>query len=888
MLPARPPLRSAPVEFHPEGYSGAEDKPLEDYGLGGAEIFTLGGPAAKAARGTAELALSRGLPWLARSASAGGIGAGTFQMLSDLTRLGEPDVRPLENFGRATAAGAVMTPPLERAAMGAGGLLRRFAPRRPIAAPVAVPPTPVGVAGLPPIEPAPAPSAAPARPRIEVPRQPLTGRSAQQAPGLEDVVAQIKADPNYLRRIDELGGGRVVSNRETVARAMELGPMPREEIAGWKAGTAVNEVDVTRALITADWHRQNFLRALKAGNTDEARLASEAVKDMLPGLENMRATPGRATQVQALFVQDKITKTFEELAELQAKGVPFEQMKAAAAQKIQALNRDQKLRAIGSTARDWIGALEEYATRAKLTSPITHAINTVSNALTFLPRGMIFQPIKAGVQALQGRGPEAEATLRAAFGTTSGFKSGMRKYVSTLLDDVVEPGKAEVSRVHFEFPRRLRPLDPFRQLAAADAFWKSIYQDARVYEQAFASASRQGLKGPALAKRITELSNDPPNTWLESARKEALEHTFQSDPDAVLQKLGAVQNIPGMRLVIPFLKTPYNLLKYQFQRSPLGIVAPRNLQGLARGGEQQADAAARLIGGSGLALGAWMIAKRGEVTGAYPQTPGERALWDAEGRPAYSIRVGDKWIQYNRFQPLGQYLAQAAALEDAVKAGDSKGVGGLFTSLMASSGKAMLDMPFLQGMSSILDALDDPERYADKLAAGTITGLVPNVLRDVRIQTDPTRREARGIGPSILNMLPGASQNLPAKVDLLGRTAGMTESPVLRATKVVQESRATPETRALRESGYLPSEPQSRLTKKGEAKKIEGKDRERFEREMGEATRRAIQQVSGNAAFGRLDEEQQQENLKRAVDRARSVVRNRWKRQTFQPAAAPR
>jgi hypothetical protein len=398
---------------------------------------------------------------------------------------------------------------------------------------------------------------------------------------------------------------------------------------------------------------------------------------------------------------------------------------------------------------------------------------------------------------------------------------------------------------------------------------------------AYASASRQGLKGAALSGRITELLNDPPSAWLYKAKKAAAEHTFQEDPDRFASGVSTLVNkIPGGRLIVPFILTPYNLWKYQFQRSPLGILSKRNVRGLMAGGDEGAEAFGRLASGTALSLGAYALAANGEITGAYPKDEATRALWEAEGRREFSMRIGNRWVNYGRYQPLGQYLTQAAALKDAIDAGEVDNAANLYGKLLLDSMNGMMEQPFLQGMSTMFDAFDDPDRYGERFAQGLVTGMIPNVLRDVRIQTDPVVREARGIGPAVTNMIPGLSQNLPAQTDVLGREMQYDQNRLIRAAKDITTDRSTPETAAFRESGYTPPRQPSQVKIKvaGEDVALTGEERTQYEKDIGAEVSLRTRRLIGSESFARLSQEQKAERIRRVTMKAREMVRDQWKR----------
>lgn len=837
-----------------------DEKPLADEGLGPLELAAFAVPAMRAQKLAATLKVGPKV-----GAAAQGAAANLGFTLPQKASRGEAPTPASVATDAALGAGAGV------GALGLTKLAGRFMPK--------------------PSVPAPVPTVAKGTPTgLEPPSlNKFTGQSAQQqtsamAPTFGQKVLQ---DPDYLARLKDLGGGRVHANERTLYDALEAGPLDPEAIAAWKAETPINAVEQTRALVTKDYFQQNFLKALGKADEKAADEALAVLGKIEPGIQNIRATGGRTTQAQAMFVQDKVAQAYAELADMRAKGVPFDQVQEAANKKLAELSKDQSIRAAGRKAREWVDALETYATAAKLTSAVTHAVNSVSNALTFLVSRPLEKTMTAGAKLAQGNKAGAAAEVQAMFGTRQGFVDGARRYLRILMEDEPDLGKvSEGATKRFKLPKGLRPLDPFRQLAAADGFWRGALENAELAKLAHASAAKQGLSGPQLAARVTELMNDPPQAWRAKSEEVAREFTFQEDPDGFLKAVSKLREVPGIRLIIPFVQTPYNIGKFQFQRSPLGVVSPRNIRGLAGGGDQQAEAAGRLASGTGLAVAAWSLVKSGDVTGAYPADPAERALWEAEGRPAYSVKIGDRWLAYNRFAPLGLYLGQAAALDDAINGGDLKQAGDLFTRLAIQSGKQILDMPFVSGLSSLMDAIQDPQRSAGRFAGQTVSGLIPNILRDVRMQTDPVRRDARGISGAVRNMIPGVSQGLEPKIDILGREIGYDPNRLARAAKVIPTGRVTPETETMREAKYAPSRPRTELVQKKERLKLEGPESTAFQKALGEATRKATADEKTKPAFAKLDQEDKAKRLKSAIDRARDRVRREWKEQKFKGKTA--
>lgn len=878
--PQRLPMAAAHAPTNPYDPANVKlrDKPLEQ-AVNPLEFFIP-----MRAAGVAMEAVPKTLPWLAQALLRGGAAGATFGAVEDAASGRNPASNAAGNF----VMGAALGPPAEAVGgavvRGVRGLRGNAAPK-PAAATATAETTPGALrpfsgkieAPAAPVEAKPATAQA-ANPGTVTP-------NAQQFPALGEWRAKVEADPAFQQRIAELGGGKVVSNNETLAAAVEAGPMLPEELANWKADTPINPVIQTRGLLTFDHFQQQFLAATRAGDPVAQKAAIETVAKLLPGVENLRATGGRTTQAQAMFVRDELAQQFAELMDMQQKGVPFEQVQQKANAMMKAANAAKARGKLAESATSLLEGIQTGATAAKLMSAVTHANNTISNALNFA----VVRPVQklgtAAALAAQGDAAGASAQARAMFGTTMGFRSGLRRYVSSILDDVPEVGAlaGETAHAQIPLPKALRPLDPFRQLSGADAFWKGVLEDSEIYQKAFESASKSGLKGDALAKEVNRLRLDPPEQWLKEARTTSREFTFQDAPDRFLSAFQKIQQLPGVRFFIPFASTPYNLLKFQFQRSPAGILSPRNVGGLAEGGVARAEAVGRLTAGLALSMGGLALVNSTEAYGDMPQDANERALWTARGIKPYSIKVGDQYVQYSRFSPLGMYLGQAVALRDAMASGDENKAQAIASAMLAASSQQVVDLPFMTGLSDLMDALkgDGPNKKApEKFLQGVVTGFVPNFLPDIRNQMDPAVRRTENIGQAVANRIPGLSQRLEPAVDVLGYDRRLDDNRARRASKSVFTVRNTPEVRLLADVGWSPTMPSPDLELSGLPKvTLKGAQLTQFQRDMGLATRTAIFPFTLDPEFKKLPKAEQQDQLNDAINKARQKVRDRWRSQ---------
>src|SRR6185369_12761365 len=241
---------------------------------------------------------------------------------------------------------------------------------------------------------------------------------------------------------------------------------------------------------------------------------------------------------------------------------------------------------------------------------------------------------------------------------------------------------------------------------------------------------------------------------------------------------------------------------------------------LMRGNAQQkALATARLGLGVALFGVASAMAAHGDFNGALPQDPRERALWEAEGRQPFSIRVatGDKahYFKYNKLGPFGTMLSMVAAVHEALRNNDMDAaqqaettammhIDGVDKRMLYQTGHGALDMPFLEDFQSLLDAIMDPHRHFEGLKRSVATGFLPNSLRDIKLQIDPEMRKPQSVAEALEYMIPGLSGQLLPKTTVLNTPIEAEQNRLLRAFKTVTPSLEDQNTQFLRAIRWAP------------------------------------------------------------------------------------
>jgi hypothetical protein len=164
------------------------------------------------------------------------------------------------------------------------------------------------------------------------------------------------------------------------------------------------------------------------------------------------------------------------------------------------------------------------------------------------------------------------------------------------------------------------------------------------------------------------------------------------------------------------------------------------------------------------------LAAQGHITGSGPADEGAKDLLRADGWQPYSIRVGDKYYSYQRLDPIASTLGVAADLAGTSEYMTEKQREKSAALITAAVMKNLSNKTWLQGVSSIVEALSEPDRSASALIARLAGSLaVPAGVAQVARTADPILREAREPIDAIKARIPLVSKSLPARTDVWGQ-----------------------------------------------------------------------------------------------------------------------
>lgn len=528
----------------------------------------------------------------------------------------------------------------------------------------------------------------------------------------------------------------------------------------------------------------------------------------------------------------------------------------------------------------------ELFTAMKLTSPVTPIRNVAGNALGLLTL-TAKRPIEGAVDFFRATatGTKRQVFLGEGWEGLAGMVRSLPEASRMFLDSLL--GRKESLRVMEVSGRRLQgPLGKvtgaiFRLSFAPDLAFRSLLSNFQASALAYRQAAREGLRGIARARRVDELIKNPTKETVDASVAFAREGTFQKELGKFAKKVDELRrSVPWTRTVLLFWRTPVNLAGFAARHgTPLSIFGPRFWTRVTAGGAQASEAMSELFMGSVVSSSLYMAAKQGLITGSGPESKRERDSMMATGWRPNSVRLPDgRYVSYRSVEPASSPISFAANLaEQAARKDLEPGVGQIL-SAVSKTLEGFLDTPFIMGLQQIMDAARGREGAAERLAAGLASLPLPTLAGTVARKTDEFVREPKGVIQRIQAQIPGVSQALPVKRDVLGE-------PIRRQTVTPLDLQlGTPPTdpvrRAMRQYGLSVSVTQNVFgrTPEGRVKTLSQEDFGKMREEIGTILRRRLQRVVTQANFGRIPQQSKQEIFDRISEDTNRMVRRKYAR----------
>lgn len=467
----------------------------------------------------------------------------------------------------------------------------------------------------------------------------------------------------------------------------------------------------------------------------------------------------------------------------------------------------------------WIDRFNAWRYLAMLGNPRTHIRNIVGNAV-FVPAVKLKQAMTGAVEAILPKSAVTERTT-----TLKRPSKSLREFAandaSQMLEWLKSGGKYNVTDTIQEQQKSFTEKTPFGKAlnAISDFNGKALdAEDAIFLKYHYQTA----LAKYAAANNISayQLQND--SALLNKARayaaKEAQKATYRdmnafSDfMSSASRQLKSKADIGGKLAyamfegVIPFKKTPCNIVKRSMEYSPIGITTAiskgiRKLVDNSRGrtndytaNEFIDDMAAGMTGTMLVGLGA-LFARLGMLRGRDKDKEDE--FEKLQGAQEYSFVLGDSSYTIDWMAPTALPLFVGAELHDQLAGSNEKMNFSAFLDSLVAIVEPMFNLSMLDGVQSALQSYNSEGAIVDMgwgAAESFVGQFFPTIGGQIARSIDSKSRNAyyneeKATGKwnegmqvirSAMSKTPGLEQKLPEKIDAWGRNAGEGQSTAER------------------------------------------------------------------------------------------------------------
>lgn len=539
--------------------------------------------------------------------------------------------------------------------------------------------------------------------------------------------------------------------------------------------------------------------------------------------------------------------------------------------------------------------LLEFWINALLSGPMTHVKNMLGNVATSLWS----VPETAGAAAIgkirnlafgsEERVAFGEAQAR-LFGMVQGARDGIKVAGKAYMDENFATGgrtidqlrpKAIPSAVVTVLGKEVEVGGkqiriPGRLLGAEDEFFKAIAYRQELNAIAYRTAFKEKLRGDAFNQRMADLVMNPTEEMMAAAHKHAEYQTYTKNlgaTGAALQKFA--NSHPLLKIVIPFIRTPTNIIKYAGERTPLGVFSREvraNLKG--ENGEIARDTQiARIAIGTSLALATISLANQKIITGGGPSDPKAKAMLRTTGWQPYALKVGDTYYSYAWLEPFSTILGVSADMSEisAANVTSPEEDAHLGAMLFASVSKNIMSKLSLRGASDLINAVTDPDRYGEAYLQNLAGTAVPSAVAQIARTEDPTMRQARSVTDAFKARIPGMKETLFPVRDVWGEPIVREGSAGPDIVSPIYQSRINndPVNKALIKIHLYPSKPDRQIR----GVDLDDQQYDDYARISGRLMKMRLNNIINQPGFSGVPEEAQRKVITKIIDTSRENAR---------------
>ncbi|MCG7628395.1 hypothetical protein MHM88_11305 [Epibacterium sp. MM17-32] len=450
------------------------------------------------------------------------------------------------------------------------------------------------------------------------------------------------------------------------------------------------------------------------------------------------------------------------------------------------------------------GVVNEVRINGLLSGPRTHVINNISNGIQafLLPGEKILGGAMRLDPARMREGARQYVGIAAALKDATKFAGMAFKRGRGILDPeaaILEANGADFRAIQSQsenpYVRNLvNGLGsvirmPSRALLTSDEFFKQInYRSnlqARLQTQVSELVANGQVAKKDAAKWVADRMKAGVGSQGQAVSKESIDYAREATFTNELRKGSMPRSVqdmtnkhPYLKTILPFVRTPTNLIVAAAQRTPLLHRASKNMMDDLNSGDPSrvAQAKGKLATGSMLWGTAVTAALEGKITGSGPVDPAQKSLLMETGWRPYSVKVGDKYVSYERLDPFAMFFGIAADFADISGQVGEEEAKKVAVAGFAAIANNLASKTWLSGLTDAVDAFANPEIRGESYLQSLTTSFLPysslaregrkfgdDAMRDTKGDPNASFWEMQSILNAVKNTVPGHSQDLPAR-----------------------------------------------------------------------------------------------------------------------------
>lgn len=632
----------------------------------------------------------------------------------------------------------------------------------------------------------------------------LTFKSIDEFQDYDDVIASLAAEKHVMQReFLEMKGGevqrwntvRLQAGKQLRTMADTLGKDPDQFLRDITGGLNVPSHELAAELISKarmyemiNEEVSSLAKQISEGNVtsyatmDEAKLALQSRIEISANLGAV-SEANRANVGRALAAQKMLKKADKQMANIIRNSLANSDVEAVAKA---IANADQPLKeamTLGKGLQKTMDMVNHYRINALLSGVGTQQVNLIGTAVNsvMIPLQQILGgQVKHGARTLAYQLSSSLEAMRAA---GHAFKND-----GAILD--VYSGKFDLSNdigKGKKGPAMSLISAPSRFLLTMDEFFKQSVYRGRIMADAAMDADNAGLKGAERAEFIrkyvadsfgqkgqaTEIRGD---ALLQAQRSSFTEGLEAGSIGQKFQSLGQGKGVGSamFRFILPFVRTPINILSQSFQNMPVLQFASKRFKDDLYSGDpiRAAQARGKIMTGVALTSVGYFLAGRGDFTGSGPSDPRIRAEWLKNNQP-YSIKINNEdgsfyWMSYQRLEPLANVLSIFADVNEIARDPYNERENSkvhITAALTLAVAENTINKTFTKGLADLFAMMTGDPIKSERAFYSMVGSFVPNILNQTN--GDEAFREVRSMSDAVLSRV-GLFDDVDPKRNVMG------------------------------------------------------------------------------------------------------------------------